>query len=337
MQKHPDADAFIRAYLEQPADTVSRLVFADWLEETGVRHNSAWARFIRLTIEADQHPADSTERRVLERRADSHAPSIRAKLTVSARQFVDYPKALLQLLPAPNITVRLANFTVPPPVYDLMNESVAREKLTFPLDLQERTLFVATVDPRNADTAVKLSFILNRDIILVCAEPDDVQEAINRHYGQTETESVDEMLVEFVDTTIDVTRGVEYSEPEPTDAPVVRLVNLILGEATNLRADCVWISPKPGGVLVLYRIDDTWVERDSPPRRLLGPIMARLAILAGIPVEWTFPIPPLFTPMSGECVVNLHAGRFRVRITIQPSPDGPSTRIDLSREPATAQ
>src|SRR6266542_6112212 len=113
MQKHPDADAFIRSYLEHPTDATSRLVFADGLEETGEPHNTAWAHFIRRRIEADRHPPDSRERRELDREADSYAPRIRANLTIPAALFVGYPKSLLQLLPAPNITVRLADFAVP--------------------------------------------------------------------------------------------------------------------------------------------------------------------------------------------------------------------------------
>jgi len=190
MQKHPDADAFMRSYLEHPADAVSRLVFADWLQETGEPHNAAWANFIRLRIEADRYPPDSAARRAGDREADTYAPRIRANLTIPAALFAGYPKSLLQLLPAPNITVRLADFAVPHPVLELVPESVARENLVLPLGAQERTLLLAAVNPHDADLARKLEFILNLDIVLVRAARDDVLDAINRAYGPTETESV---------------------------------------------------------------------------------------------------------------------------------------------------
>lgn len=170
--------------------------FADWLDETGEAHNAAWASFIRLKAEADRHDFGSRERRELDRRADAFAPEIRARLTISAKRFVGYPESLLQLLPAPNITVRLAGFEVPLAVLELVPESVARENLVLPLDLQRNTLLFATTDPHNDDTAQKLQFILNKHIVLVTAAHGEVLDRINHLYGQSETESVDSVSYE---------------------------------------------------------------------------------------------------------------------------------------------
>jgi uncharacterized protein (TIGR02996 family) len=319
---HPEADAFMRKYLEQPTDTTARLVFADWLEETGVPHNAAWAYYIRLKAEAARYTLNSYERPELERQADEYVPKIRAQLTIPAAFFVGYPKSLLQLLPPANITVKLADFEVPLTVRELMPESVARENLVLPLATQRRTLLAAAAHPPTfEDLADKLEFILNWSIVLVHAEREDVRNAIDRHYGQTETVSVDEYL---------------YLAPQPeldlaTDdgSPVARLVNLIGREAIQLRADRILITPEPDGIAVRYRIDDEWVQRDWMPSRLLTPVTARLAILVGIPVEWTFTNPPSLTPMTGEFPLHANGIAFRVRVTMQPSPDGPTTQIDF--------
>jgi type IV pilus assembly protein PilB len=325
-----DADAFMRKYLEQPSDATARLVFADWLEETGEPHNRAWAYFIRLRYEADLYPFGNPERRELDRQADEYAGKIRARLTIPAKLFVGYPKSLLQLLPAPNITVKLAEFVVPRSVLELMPESVARENLILLLATQERTLLFATVDPRNAHLAQILRFILNRETVFVGAEREDVSAAIEREYGP-EPEYVDSVVMEFVDTAIDFV-------PEPdgfeSDAPVVKLVNLMIREALNLRADRILLFPEPDGVAVRFRIDDEWADRDRAPLRLLRHIARRLAILAGIPIEWTFKDPPSLTPMTGNCSMSFPGAHCSVRVTIQPSPDGPTMQIDLLREPS---
>src|SRR5438874_4575770 len=60
-------------------------------------------------------------------------------------------------------------------------------------------------DPSDFDTVQKLQFILNKDTQPVLPPREQIVEAINRHYGQSETESVDSMLVEFTDTAIDFT------------------------------------------------------------------------------------------------------------------------------------
>src|SRR5215211_3313191 len=103
-----DADAFMRKYLERPSDATARLVFADWLEETGEEHNAAWAHFIRLKVEADRYPRNSPTRHEIERHAGQYAVYIRARLAIPAKLFIGYPKSLLELLPATNITVNLA-------------------------------------------------------------------------------------------------------------------------------------------------------------------------------------------------------------------------------------
>jgi uncharacterized protein (TIGR02996 family) len=337
MQKHPDADAFMRSYLEQPTDTVSRLVFADWLEETGEPHLTAWAHFIRARIEANRYPPDSPERHKLDREADTHAPHIRARLTIPAQRFIDYPKSLLQLLPAPNITVRLTNFTIPRVVCEYMPESVARENQLMLLAVQERVLLIAAVNPRDTDLAQKLEFILNRDIILVGAEREDVQDALDRHYGEWNVEYVDSVLVEFVDTAVDLNWGVADDHVELADEPVVRLVNLIFQEAVALRADSIRIVAGTEVAVVSYLIKGEWVERDNIPRRLRRPVTARIATMAWLHVDSVLAEPPVTPRHVGTIPIQIFGVRFLFTVTITPTPDGPATHIDISRTPVVVE
>src|SRR6266480_5186551 len=94
-------------------------------------------------------------------------------------------------------------------------------------------------DPSDFDTVQKLQFILNKDIQPALAPREQIIEAINRHYGQSETESVDSMLSEFTDTAIDFTETEQTAagqQDDSSDAPVIKLVNLIIQEAVSLRA-----------------------------------------------------------------------------------------------------
>jgi hypothetical protein len=96
-----------------------------------------------------------------------------------------------------------AAFHPPRAVLELIPESVARENQVFPLAFDGQTLTLAAADPHNLLVSDRLSFILNKVIRLVPAAPETIRAAIDRHYGQTETESMDSMLVEFTDTAID--------------------------------------------------------------------------------------------------------------------------------------
>ena len=221
MSSDPQADAFLRSYLRQPNDITARLVFADWLDESGKPHNQAWARYIRAKEEAVRHADGTAERKSAERIASAAAPDIVARLTVPAELFVGYPASLLRLLPPPNLAVTLADFVIPRAVVELMPESVARENLVLPLQLQGNTLLVAAADPHNGDTIEKLDFILTKDILAVGCTEDDMREALDRHYGLTETESVDSVFYEFY----------QHAEPDPpafapedSHTPVARLL-----------------------------------------------------------------------------------------------------------------
>src|SRR5438034_8067765 len=135
--------------------------------------------------------------------------------------------------------VDLAELTIPPSVIELVPEAVARENIVLPMAQENGSLKIIMSDPTDFDTMQKLQFILNKDIQPVLASREQIIEAINRHYGQTETESVDSMLQEFTDTAIDFTEteaSAGLISGEESDAPVVKLVNLIISEAIGLRA-----------------------------------------------------------------------------------------------------
>ena len=114
-------------------------------------------------------------------------------------------------------------------------------------------------------------------------------EAINRHYGASDGESADSMLQEFTDTAIDFTetaveQAANQQQEDNADAPVVKLVNLIITEAVQLRASDIHIEPFEDRVRIRYRIDGRLVERDNPPRRLLGAILSRIKILSKLDI-----------------------------------------------------
>jgi uncharacterized protein (TIGR02996 family) len=315
---HTTADAFVRKLLERPTDATARLVFADWLEETGDKRNTAWAYYIRLRTEADRYPHGSTERAELERQAANYTKHIRAELALPAAKFVGYPKSLLQLLPAPNITVRLDGFDPPRDVVEYLPESVARENLLFPLDHQPGTLLLAAENPQNTDIMQKLQFILNKDIVLVRADLDELRDAINRSYGQTEVEFVECVHYEFV-------------EPDPTDEQVAAFTNLMLTEAITLRAAGATIEPDTAGASVYFEIDGARVERDRLPERFVRPVAERLAIMAKIDTVVTDPAAP---PVAHMGLIALNAAvAVRVIVRIEPTLFGPRTELDFEREP----
>ncbi len=217
--------------------------------------------------------------------------------------------------------VNLSNMTIPPSVIELVPESVARENVVLPMSQDNGALKIIMSDPSDFDTLQKLQFILNKDIQPVLAPREQIVEAINRHYGQTETESVDSMLQEFTDTQIDFTETeatANMAAADDSDAPVVKLVNLIIQEAVSLRASDIHIEPFADRIRVRYRIDGVLVERDSPPRRLLAPLVSRIKIMGSIDIS------EKRRPQDGRIKVTIQGKHFDLRVSILPTNHGQS-------------
>src|SRR5690242_10172148 len=217
--------------------------------------------------------------------------------------------------------VDLATVEIPKAVIELVPESVARENLVLPLALEGNALKIITADPTNYDTLQKLQFILNKDVQPVLAVQEQIQDAINRNYGQTETESVDSMLVEFTDTAIEFTQvesTAAIAAADESDAPVVKLVNLMISEAINLRASDIHIEPFADRVRVRYRIDGALVERDAAPRRLLASLLSRIKIMGSIDIS------EKRRPQDGRIKMTVGGKHFDLRVSMLPSVHGQS-------------
>jgi hypothetical protein len=146
-------------------------------------------------------PDQLSEARALAQQTGARLPHVLNKLGYASRR--DMMSAMAEFCGM--LFVDLNEISIPLAVIELMPESVARENIVLPLVQARHTLFVVVSDPLDFDLLQKLQFILNKDIQPVLALREQIIEAINRHYGQTETESVDSMLQEFTDTQIDFT------------------------------------------------------------------------------------------------------------------------------------
>jgi type IV pilus assembly protein PilB len=215
--------------------------------------------------------------------------------------------------------VDLNTISIPPSVVELVPESVARENVILPLTQENGALKVIMSDPMDLDTIQKLTFILNKDIQPVLAPREQIIESINRYYGQSETESVDSMLAEFTDTAIDTTETETVAktiEVDASDAPVVRLCNLMIQEAISLRASDIHIEPFADRIRVRYRIDGVLVERDSPPRRLLPAILSRIKIMGNMDIA------EKRRPQDGRIKMVISGRHYDLRVSILPTNHG---------------
>lgn len=225
--------------------------------------------------------------------------------------------------------VDLDSLSISDRVIELMPESVARENIVLPLALDDNRLLVALSNPADIETLDKLRFILNRDIAISLAPRTKILEYINQLYGQVEGESADSILQEFTDTAIDfteteddVTRG-QAQTGDDSSAPIVRLVNLMITEAVQLRASDIHIEPFEDRVRIRYRIDGILHERDTLPKRQASAIISRVKILSKIDIS------ERRRPQDGRIKVTVGEKELDLRVSIIPTNHGQSVVMRL--------
>ncbi|MGZ3392706.1 MAG: GspE/PulE family protein [Isosphaeraceae bacterium] len=223
--------------------------------------------------------------------------------------------------------IELREIEIPPSVIELVPESLARENIVMPLAQVNGTIKVIMHDPLGFETIEKLRFVLNREIEVALAPKEAIVEAINKYYGRSsgETESVDSMLQEFTDTAIDFAEDTGPGGKSGTtvtleegDAPVIKLVHLIIQEAVTMRASDIHIEPFADRVRIRYRIDGVLMERDSAPRRLLGAIVSRLKIMGSIDIA------EKRRPQDGRIKILVAGKDIDLRVSILPTTHGQS-------------
>ena len=214
-------------------------------------------------------------------------------------------------------------------VIELVPESVARENMVLPFSVEDGALRILIADPFDLETIEKLRFILNRKIETALAPKEAIQGAINQYYGQVEGESADSMLQEFTDTAIDFTEtesgdSAEAGEDaDESSAPVIRLVNLMIQEAVQLRASDIHVEPFEDRVRIRYRIDGVCVERESAPRRMLSALIARIKILSKIDIS------EKRRPTDGRIKITVGDKQLDLRVSIIPTNHGQSAVMRL--------
>jgi len=327
----PSADAFMRCILADPADPVPRLVFADWLEESGKSSNIAWARYIRLADELASAPADDPRRQKLADELDRVGSLVRAKLTYRAEVFAAYPDAMRQVLPLRNMVLNLDSLTLPQRVAELLPSTIAYERLVLPLTVCGPALAVATHEPDDTTLGEFLRFVVSRDVLLIRAMPEQLRSAVARHYQQDEYLDSGVVFDLEAPPTAVVERTPLFLRTPDEDAPIVRLIELLLGEALHHRASALVIEPRLERtgvrVLVWHHFQNERRPRNPLPTRVLPAITARIRMMADIA--------PLLDPIQTGTIHMHHRGlNYRLPVRITSMPYGPHILIAIPPAPS---
>ncbi len=216
--------------------------------------------------------------------------------------------------------VKLAAEEIPREVIQSVPKQVAEEYKIIPIKKNGRTVTVVMCDPLDFFTLDNLRFILNLDIESALATKDDVMEAIGKYYGSGAKTELGNILEEMTASAVTV-RGTEDADAEKgeeDDAPVIRLVTLIITEAIKARASDIHVEPMEKKLRIRYRIDGECREMDSPPKRLQGSILSRIKIMAEMDIA------EKRKPQDGRIQITTSGKELDLRVSALPCTHGES-------------
>src|SRR6476469_8653124 len=129
--------------------------------------------------------------------------------------------------------VDLSNKVIPPDVINQIRAEDARRFKVIPIGYGESGLIVAVSDPLDIDTIDSLNFLLQREIELVCASPEKIRQALIKYYGTADEASdiLAQQIGHDADFGVEITEGVSLEGADEADAPIIRMVSMLLVEA----------------------------------------------------------------------------------------------------------
>ncbi|MEW5693422.1 MAG: type II secretion system ATPase GspE [Candidatus Hydrogenedentota bacterium] len=152
-----------------------------------------------------------------------------------------------------------------------------------PFQQENNKIKVAIDDPNNFKGLDEFRLVVGMDIEPYLALNNELTEFIDKNYGASGT-SIEDMLESIQEDALQLIEetGVTKDELEQAEsAPIIKLVNLVFLQALKSRASDIHIEPKERSLEIRYRVDGILHKQVSPPKRLQGPIISRLKLMAG--------------------------------------------------------
>jgi len=218
----------------------------------------------------------------------------------------------------PSIT--LTNIDVDTETLRLVPAQIARKYEVLPVKRIGGTLTLAMADPTNVFALDDIAFMTSLQILPVVAPQATIRKAIEKHYegGQA---SMNEMLTEIADANVEVLegesegKGVDVFELKESadEAPVVKLVNMVLVDAIRKGASDLHWEPYEKHFRIRFRIDGVLHEMLSPPKRLEPAIISRLKIMSSLDIS------ERRVPQDGRIKLRFGQREIDFRVSILPT------------------
>jgi type IV pilus assembly protein PilB len=218
--------------------------------------------------------------------------------------------------------VDLSDTEISPAVLKLIPSGLARLHRALPIAMNGNTLRVALVDPLDPRAAEDLRFALGKDVDVVIAPTEQIENRIKEYYG-TDTSSMEEVLKQLGEAgEMLQIRGDDKTaaavEAEANLTPIIRFVDLILYQAIQDRASDIHFEPFENEFKIRYRVDGALYEMSPPPRHLALPVISRVKVMANMNIA------ERRLPQDGRIQKNIAGRPVDLRVSTLPTQFGES-------------
>ncbi len=214
--------------------------------------------------------------------------------------------------------LNLAKYKINPDMYQVISEKLARKYKIVPVSLLGDNLVVAMSDPFNVFAIDDTAMMTKHKVDFVISTEKEIQLAIDRLY--TNESDAMNLIAKEIDVGGDKVKVVKneddldtfYSSGGATDAPIVKIVDLMLREALKKRASDIHIEPFEKDVRVRYRVDGALEEVLTIPKKNKNAVLTRLKIMSRLDITESR------IPQDGRFKIRLKNKEVDFRVSILP-------------------
>ena len=228
----------------------------------------------------------------------------------------DLADALADQLDLP--IAQAADFPELPLMEERLSSKFLRDSQAVPLREDDDELAVAIADPTDSYVLSAMQMAAGKRVRAYIAAPNEIDAALERLYGGGRSSMG--AIVDNISAREDEDDfgDIAHLKDLASEAPVIRLVNLLLTKALEQRASDIHIEPFENRLIVRYRIDGVLHEVESPPRRLSAAVISRVKIMASLDIA------ERRLPQDGRIKLRVQGKEIDLRVSTVPTMHGES-------------
>lgn len=232
----------------------------------------------------------------------------------------------------------LDNIELPANMTELLPEDVIRRHNVLPLGMNDGRLKIIINDPLDFDTLDKIRFRLNSEIDCYLGNPTKIMNHIRDAFENPQEQEVNDSLRHSIDATaaeladagheLRAEALIAQAAGDGDDAPIIKLINLIIDNAYYMNASDIHIEPMGDRVRVRYRVDGVCLEKDNIPKNMQASMVTRMQIMAGMDIA------EKRLPQDGRIKRTIGDQDIDFRVSSLPGYHGPSVVLRILRPDA---